>query len=135
MIASSEARMMVGRISRARVSDPASTLLECDTCRVLMKKARPKRPKTMLGTPARVLMHVRSRLTSRPSRGVFAQVDGGDHAQGYGEQHGPEGQVERAEHLGPDAAEEMGVERLVNQKAPVEREARLQHVLRGSVRT
>ena len=59
--------MTVGRIISARVMDPARTLLELDSLSVLMKKARPNNPNTMLGTPASVLMHVRSNVTGRLS--------------------------------------------------------------------
>ena len=49
----------------ASVIEPASTLLDSDTCKELMKNASPNRPNTMDGTPASVLMLVRIIRTTR----------------------------------------------------------------------
>ena len=57
--ASSQERIIVGRISRARVIEPASTLLLSEILRVLIKNASPNRPNTMDGTPASVPTHTR----------------------------------------------------------------------------
>lgn len=66
-IASSDARITVGRIISASVIAPASTLFDGDTRAAWMKNASPNRPNTMLGTPASVWMHVRSSARKRLS--------------------------------------------------------------------
>ena len=53
LIASSEDLIMVGRIKRASVKEPA--IIDSETPMVLRKNARPNRPNTILGTPAKVL--------------------------------------------------------------------------------
>ena len=49
-----------------QIDGAAKTLFEEDTCTVLIKNAKPKRPNTMLGTPASVLMHTRRSPSARP---------------------------------------------------------------------
>ena len=68
LMASSEDLIMVGRIKRASVKEPARTLLDSETPMVLRKNARPNRPNTILGTPAKVLIQIRIRLIIFPSR-------------------------------------------------------------------
>ena len=53
-------------------------------------------------------------------RGVLDQVNRRDDAHGHGEQHGPDGQVDRPQKGGPDAAEHAVVFRIVRQETPVE---------------
>jgi len=62
--ASSEAPMIVGRIRIPRVSDPER--MHEPNCKKTTKSPRPKRPKTMEGTPARQFTPIRMTLTSGP---------------------------------------------------------------------
>ena len=62
--ASSVVRMTSGRESSPSVSEPASML--SPKPRYLTKRAMPKSPKTMEGTPLRLLVMSRMNLTTQP---------------------------------------------------------------------
>ena len=65
-MASSEVRMMVGRIIAARVSPPER--MDQPIPSVMTKNTKPKSPKMMLGTPASDSVPNRMNRVSRPSR-------------------------------------------------------------------
>ena len=64
--ASSQERIIVGRISSASVIEPAKTLLLSETFTVFIKNASPKSPKTIDGTPASVPTHILRKFTTLP---------------------------------------------------------------------
>ena len=113
------APMTVGRIRQAQ-GQGAGQDARCRSPRKPTNRARPKRPKTTEGTPARFWMPSRTTVRNLALPGVLGEVDGRGHAQGQGHQPRPQGQVDGPQNGREDAALGHGVLGRLGQKVPVD---------------
>ena len=72
----------------------------------------------MLGTPARLLIAIRTAVVTGPRRGILAEVEGGEHAEGRHEQRHDERHRHRAPDRGEHAAGAVGLARVVGEELP-----------------